>query len=258
MSAASQRVIQKLQDRDLLQKARIHPVNILVAMKTYASGHGMRGSLSWNTDHRIVDALDDAFYAAFDYVEPTNKRFLLALDVSGSMNWQVEKAGNLTARELAAAMAMTTVKTENIYHTVAFTTGGFRNTTGGGWRLSGDIRAFPLSSRQRLDDVVNLTDNLPFSGTDCALPMLYAKHNNLAVDVFIVYTDNETWAGDIHPFQALKDYRQTTGINAKLIVAAFTSTGFSIADPNDPGMLDVVGFDSAIPTLIRDFSEGQS
>jgi 60 kDa SS-A/Ro ribonucleoprotein len=29
---------------------------------------------------------------------------------------------------------------------------------------------------------------------------------------------------------------------------------FSIADPNDAGMLDVIGFDTAVPTLIRDFA----
>jgi 60 kDa SS-A/Ro ribonucleoprotein len=32
-----------------------------------------------------------------------------------------------------------------------------------------------------------------------------------------------------------------------------TSNGFSIADPNDAGMLDVVGFDSATPQLMADF-----
>jgi len=31
------------------------------------------------------------------------------------------------------------------------------------------------------------------------------------------------------------------------------SNGFSIADPEDDGMLDVVGFDVAVPTLIADF-----
>ena len=34
------------------------------------------------------------------------------------------------------------------------------------------------------------------------------------------------------------------------------SNGFSIADPNDPGQLDVVGFDTATPQLIADFSRG--
>jgi 60 kDa SS-A/Ro ribonucleoprotein len=33
-----------------------------------------------------------------------------------------------------------------------------------------------------------------------------------------------------------------------------TSTGFSIADPNDAGMLDVVGFDAATPAVIGDFA----
>lgn len=32
------------------------------------------------------------------------------------------------------------------------------------------------------------------------------------------------------------------------------SNCFSIADPNDAGMLDVVGFDTAIPEVIRAFS----
>ena len=72
---------------------------------------------------------------------------------------------------------------------------------------------------------------LPFGGTDCALPMLYASEKGLQVDAFVVMTDNETWAGNIHPVEALRDYRRKTGIPAKLVVVGMTSTGFSIADP---------------------------
>ncbi|KKK70213.1 hypothetical protein LCGC14_2926230, partial [marine sediment metagenome] len=46
------------------------------------------------------------------------------------------------------------------------------------------------------------------------------------------------------------------GIPAKLIVCGMTSGGFTIADPNDAGMLDVVGFNTATPKLINDFSRG--
>jgi 60 kDa SS-A/Ro ribonucleoprotein len=35
-----------------------------------------------------------------------------------------------------------------------------------------------------------------------------------------------------------------------------TATGFTIADARDAGMLDVVGFDTATPNLIADFSRG--
>ena len=42
---------------------------------------------------------------------------------------------------------------------------------------------------------------------------------------------------------------------AKLVVVAMVSNGFTIADPDDAGMLDVVGFDSAAPALIADFAK---
>ena len=76
------------------------------------------------------------------------------------------------------------------------------------------------------------------------------------IDTFVIYTDSETWAGDVHPVQALRDYRQASGIDARLVVVGMVSNGFSIADPTDPGMLDIVGFDTATPQLISDFARG--
>jgi len=105
----------------------------------------------------------------------------------------------------------------------------------------------------RLDDAVGTVTGLPFGRTDCALPMLYALEKGLEVDGFVIYTDSETWAGEIHPVQALAEYRRKSGIPAKLVVVGMVSNGFSIADPNDAGMLDVVGFDAAAPAAIADF-----
>lgn len=49
---------------------------------------------------------------------------------------------------------------------------------------------------------------------------------------------------------------QARGINAKLIVCGMASNGFSIADPEDGGMLDIVGFDSGAPEVISNFANG--
>ena len=122
-----------------------------------------------------------------------------------------------------------------------------------GVRLDG-ICPLSISPRQRLDDVLKTISGLPFSGTDCALPMLWATANKVEVDTFVVYTDNETWAGRVHPHQALRQYRDWSGIDARLVVVGLTATDFTIADPTDPGMLDVAGFDAALPTLLTDFS----
>lgn len=94
--------------------------------------------------------------------------------------------------------------------------------------------------------------------TDCAQPMIYAKQKKLKVDVFIVYTDSETWIGKVHPAQALRQYRKASGIDdARLVVCAMTANEFTIAEPDDPGMLDMAGFDSAAPDIIKTFAMGE-
>jgi 60 kDa SS-A/Ro ribonucleoprotein len=39
-------------------------------------------------------------------------------------------------------------------------------------------------------------------------------------------------------------------------VVGTTATECSIANPSDPGMLDIAGFDTAVPQLVADFSRG--
>lgn len=53
--------------------------------------------------------------------------------------------------------------------------------------------------------------------------------------------------------QALRQYRERTGLAAKLVVIDLASNRFSITDPADVGILDVVGFDAAMPAVIADF-----
>jgi 60 kDa SS-A/Ro ribonucleoprotein len=242
-------VAAQLVDSARLRKARVHPVNVLVAQRTYASGRSARGAATWSPTQRVADALDAAFYAAFGAVEPSGKRTLLAVDVSGSMGVPISGMP-ITAREASAALALVQLATEPNASAVGFTTGNGRD-----WHNS-RLKPLRISPRQRLDDALRVVEEMPMSGTDCALPMVYAREKGLTVDTFVVYTDNETWAGNIHPHQALEAYRQASGIAAKLVVVGMTATEFSIANPTDAGMLDVVGFDAAVPSLITEFGRG--
>jgi len=241
-SAATGRVTEQLGDAERLRRARVHPVAVLAALVTYAAGRGARGRGAWIPVREVLDALDAAFYASFGNVEPSGSRTLLALDVSGSMTWgEVAGVPGLTPRVASAAMALVTAATEQRYETVGFYDG---------------LTPLPIGPRQRLDDVVKAVSDLPFGGTDCALPMLYAQAKGREIDTSVIYTDSETWAGDVHPVQALRDYRRASGIAARLVVVGMVSNGFSIADPGDAGMLDVVGFDTATPQLVADFARG--
>jgi 60 kDa SS-A/Ro ribonucleoprotein len=254
MSNATRLVVSRLERAEALRTARVHPLALLVALKTYGQGHGDKGKLVWKPRQKIVDALDRAFYLSFDTLEPTCARTLLALDVSGSMAGPpIAGMPGITPRVGSAAMALVTAAVEPNHEIVAFTNGPYRSAhpaLGYGSGISG----VGISPRMRLDHVVKALADLPFGGTDCALPMVWAAEHKVPVDTFCVYTDSETWAGDIHPAQALRAYRQKMGIGAKLVVIGMVSNGFSIADPDDAGMMDVVGFDTATPSIIAEFA----
>lgn len=241
-SAGLRTVVAALADQDVIRKARVHPIAVLTALLTYQAGHGLRGSNTWTPVVQVVDALDGAFYHAFGNVTPTGKRTLLALDVSGSMSvGNVAGVLGLTPRVASSAMAMVTARVESEWECVSF---------------QRTLTPLTISPRQRLDDICKMTDRLPFGGTDCALPMLYATAQKREFDTFLIYTDSETWAGGVHPAQALRQYRAGFVPDAKLVVVGMVSNGFSIADPNDAGMMDVVGFDSASPEIISGFARG--
>jgi 60 kDa SS-A/Ro ribonucleoprotein len=114
-----------------------------------------------------------------------------------------------------------------------------------------------ITANDNLSSAMQKVQKNNFGGTDCALPMRWARENKVEVDTFVVITDNETWQGPRQVFQELMKYRDTTGIPASLAVLGVSSTEFSIADKNDRRQLDMVGFDSAAPRVLADFSGGR-
>jgi 60 kDa SS-A/Ro ribonucleoprotein len=241
-SALLKIVLDQLGDGEYIRKSRVHPLAILVALRTYAGGTGYYSrAADYTPKPKVIDALDAAFYTAFQNVEPTGKSHLLALDISSSMCSGGVAGSPLSPREASAAMALVTLAVEDNVECVGFHT---------------SLISLNLSSRMRLDNAVSYINGLGFGGTDCSLPMIYATQQNKSFDAFIVYTDSETWAGHMHPKQALDAYRQRSGINARSVVVGMVANKFTIADPKDAGMLDVVGFDTATPNLISQFVAG--
>ena len=236
-------IVTRLGDPEILKKARIHPFNILTALLTYNRGQGEVGKLTWQPNAAVVKALDAAFYYCFKLVEPTNKRFLLALDVSGSMfGCTVIGSQSITPGVAAAALSLVTANTERQFEIVGF---------------SDELVPIRISPYMKLPDIQTEMGSICFGSTDCSLPMVYAESKRKDFDVFVVFTDNDTNSGRIKPAEAMKRYRVNRNLpNAKLIVCAMSSTGFTIADPDDPNMMDMCGFDSSGPEVMRNFIMG--
>jgi 60 kDa SS-A/Ro ribonucleoprotein len=230
-------VVSKITNKEDLKKSRVHPFSILLALRTYKQGHGNFGHGSWTVSKQIIDALDDAFYEAFDYVEPSGKRIVLGIDVSGSMHAQVAKM-NMPASEAAALMAMACVRTERNYEIVCFDT---------------KVVGSPVITRKM--SLAEVQRAIPRGGaTDCSAPMRWALLNRITTDAFVILTDNETWAGkNGHPSQVMTEYRQKLNPEAKIINVGMTATNVIINDPKDFRAMDTVGFDTNAPGIISNF-----
>lgn len=249
----------KLANEEMIVRTRLHPLNYLNAVVVHESGQIQRQAMresarygysyastgrqkNWNTVPVIMDALNAGFYTAFKNVVPSNKRTLIAVDVSSSMSYAACLGLDISAAQAAAAMSMMVARTEPYYQIMGFST---------------QFKDLGITPSDNLNSTMRKVQLANFGGTDCSLPMSWARQARIEVDTFLVLTDNETWAGGSHPHMELRNYRSNMGIDAKLVVAGVASTGFTIADPDDRGMLDVVGFDANAPKIIAEFSVGQ-
>lgn len=232
------RAVELITDANILRRARIHPVNILTALTTYNTGRGVRGANTWPVSPKISAGLDIAFRNSFENAVPTGKRFLLGLDVSGSMSHiMVNGVPNLQAASAQTAMALVTMNIEKDVHVVAF---------------QRDIVPLQLTKDMTLTDGIRHVRSKIGGSTDCSSPIAYALKNKIPVDVFVIYTDSQSWDGRNDVTGLLREYEIKMGIKPKLVVVAMAANNYTLA-PANPDVLNVVGFDPTVPSVISAF-----
>jgi 60 kDa SS-A/Ro ribonucleoprotein len=247
-------VCTRLSSEEDIQRSRIHPFKVLVASKIYGAGKALKGALAWTVSAQVRDTLTSTFMRSFKNVAPTGKRYMAALDVSGSMDVACMGCAAISCRQASAALAQVLYETEHSGNGHVYVRGFSAAQVPG----AGFYNFDPYVRRgMTLDQFITAT-NAPFGATDCSLPMRRAIDEGLNVDVFIIMTDSETFAGAMHPQVALENYRKHANKpNAKLIVVGMTANSLTIADPNDRNTLNLAGFDASMPEIIAMFVRGE-
>lgn len=237
-----------LVDPEMIKKTRLHPMQYLLAGITYEKGQKNRdvdssyGSSAlrtkdWASSPVISEALDHGFYESFKNVVPSGTAIRIGVDVSGSMGWALSNGSDVTAAEGAAAMAVILARSEPYVEIFGF---------------SSTLRDLKIKDTDTLSTVMTKTSNMNYGSTNPSLLL----QGVTGIDNFIVITDNEVNQGR-HIHRDLQAYRQSSGKVGRMVVVGMTATQFTIADPSDPGMMDVVGFDSAVPKVVTDFMSGK-
>lgn len=237
-------ICSKLNDRVYIEKSKVHPYQIALSLVMYNEGKGFKGDLSWISNSQIKDALENAFKFSFGNVIPTNKNIVLGVDISGSMRGYNSNIFQsvLDASQASAILSLIHLNTEANIQFIEFDT------------------KYYSSKINRNDSVYSAFAKIKSGGgTDLAQPVQYALDKKISnVDAFIIYTDNETWAGKKHTVTVFNDYRKKYNGNCKLINVAMTATKGSIIDPKEvDSMLEVVGFNTDTPNIINQFIMGE-
>ncbi len=244
MSASQKKVVNLLSNAEAIERSGAHPMQFLIAARQYSMGHGLRGSLTWQANQKVLDSLDSAFYASFGNVPVTGGNVLVAVDVSGSMsgNWTGFVMGieGWTPVMAAGAMALVTMTVEPNSHLIGF---------------DGTTHEFQLSGKTRIDQVVQALSRIQGGRTDTSLPVKYALTKRMDVDAIVSYTDNETWSGYGHVTEEVQKYTDKFG-PFKFLNCAMTATGTSDVDHKNPNMFELVGMDANTPRIISEFIQG--
>jgi 60 kDa SS-A/Ro ribonucleoprotein len=254
LASANARVVARLTNQDALVKARVHPMDLYLASQVYMSGTSQpdpkRPATTWSPVGVITDALGEAYELSFGAVEPLGARLLVAVDSSGSMSYGGSRYGwayggvqvngspaKGSIYEIANHMAAMTARIE----------GGNAHFID----VDTSVHSSKITPKSTFREIAGWTNS--GGGTDLSLPFSWARSKNLHVDGFVVYTDNETWAGRSHPTQELEAYRRDINPAARVVVCSMTATGYQIADPKDEAVLAKAGLDSSLPKVISGF-----
>lgn len=244
MGDATRRAAARLTDAGALAKARIHPMDLFLALRVYGAGHAQpnpRADIQrWSPVPAIVDALDEAYELSFGHMEPSGRRLLIAVDSSGSMSWGGVRHGGTplgSCYEVGNAMAV-------ILHRIE---GGNCHVID----VDTAVHASRVTARTNLREIGSWRPS--GGGTDLSLPFQWAQQQRLDVDGVVVFTDNETWAGRQHPSQALAAYRRAVNGDVRVVLAAMAANGHTIGDPRDEGVLNVAGLDASLPMVVNGY-----
>lgn len=244
MGDATRRAADRLTDAGALAKARIHPMDLFLALRVYGAGrpqpHPRADVQHWTPVPAIADALEEAYEKSFGHMEPSGRRLLLAVDSSGSMSFRHITSGGAplgSCYEVANAMAVILNRIERgNCHVIDVDT---------------QVHASKVTARTNLREISRWRPS--GGGTDLSLPFQWALRQRLEVDGMVVFTDNETWAGRQHASQALDAYRQTVNGNVRVVLAAMAANGHTIGDPRDEGVLNMAGLDASLPMVVNGY-----
>lgn len=222
-----------ISDEKRIQKSQVTPLTLIQAIRCLDSVYAY--------SHPIIQTLEKAYELSFVNLNSTSLRYMISMDVSGSMGcYACNGAPSISALDASGVLAMCFSRKELNAH---FTTFQY-----------GVMKRFDIMPCDCLGRVLYQMTGLPFDHVDCNKPIQHAIDNNTIVDCFVIVTDDLETRID-STIDKLKLYQQSVNQNAKMVLISA-----SAKKPRYPSQIEDVlqfaGVDSNMFAIIQSFAVG--
>lgn len=220
----------KLSDADLVKKSKVFPYQIYTSLLNV-------------TDRKMVNALQKALDVSVDNVPVLPEHTIVAIDVSGSMGAPVNGAnvnGGVNCAQVAGLMAVSILKKNSNSRVLTF-----------------DTKAKDYTNMLNpSDSVMTNMERIKFNGggTSCSSSLHYANSLNTPCDLFIMISDNESWADYRGASKREWDILKKKNPKAKLVMIDLAQ-GTTTQVPTSKDVLYLGGFHSNMLSVIKNFCE---
>jgi hypothetical protein len=232
---------QRINDRNLLEKEKLHPLYLFTVHKIYSrGGNSLR---KYQVNSNLAKSLYEMFLSSFKYIEVIDKPFAICLNT-----WILSKASlfkNTLVTPFQASIIMLLCSLNSQPNSKLYA-------------LSDKMEELNINKEMEFSLVVSSLWQSTIGTTNFSLPIISSSDKNLKFDCFVVYTNLEP--GLEQPqitFKALEKYRSAlANPKARFLYVSMVASHGQIAEPSDENMLDLIGFTHNSPQIILNFLKG--
>lgn len=241
---ATKQIVDKLQNADLIKRAKVFPYQLFSAYMNVAS----------TVPTQVTVALQKAAEVAVENVPEYKGKVYVLLDVSGSMHDPVTgRNGTVSTKvrciDVAALVSASVLRKNPDAEVIAFSDHVVSKD-----RHGKDVRLNPLDSIMTNATVLS---QLPSGGTNCSKPLEFLNGKNAKGDLVIYVSDNQSWVDNRGFGRSTATMSEWTKFkkrnpDAKLVcidIAPYTNT--QAHDRED--VLNVGGFSDQVFDVIAKF-----
>ena len=232
-------ICQRLEEFSLLEKERLHPLNLFTALKIYMRGGNNKKKCKVNS--KVTESFEKLFHASFKYVDKVDKPIAVCLNT-----WIHNKA-SLYKNTLVTPFQASVIQLLCSLHS---------QPNSKLYCMKDKLEEISIDKEMDFNKVVLSLWFSTVGSTNYSMPIVSASEKNLNFDSFIVYSNLEVNSKD-SPLKELEKYRaKLKNPNVQLLNVSMIACNVQVASPNDKNTLDIIGFAHDSPQIILNYLKG--